>query len=120
MKSIPEVWGEIKGQTDTWLSDWGAFVVVILACMAAFGLGRLSGLQEVKSGVSITQAPLAGQMQPIATGGMLVGSISGDTYHYPWCAGAAKITKPNLRWFASAAAASAEGYRPAKNCTGLE
>lgn len=120
VRSIQEHWGEIKGQTDTWLADWGVFAVIILACLASFGLGRLSMLEGAKPDVRLSQAPLSAKTQPISPGGMLVGSVSGDTYHYPWCAGATKIATQNQRWFATVAAALSAGYRPAKNCAGLE
>lgn len=119
MRSIQELRGEIKGLADDWLASWGSFVVVILACLASFALGRLSVLGEGGFTPTVTQMPLEAAKPPMR-GGLLVGSKEGRTYHYPWCAGAARIAPENQRWFASAGAAQAQGYSAAKNCTGLE
>ncbi len=119
MGSIRE-WGlKIKLLGESVLTEWGIVLTVILAVLGAFGLGRLSALTEARPLVTIQEAAAAGApaLSPV---GMLVASKTGEVYYYPWCAGAAKITPEKQRWFQDEKAAKAAGYRPAKNCKGLE
>ena len=119
MESIRE-WGhKIKAFLDAALGDWGLLGLVFLVASAAFALGRLSALEDVRPPVSITQAPAETLAQPIAMGGLIVASKGGSAYYYPWCNGATKIAPANQMWFASEAAAQKAGYAPAKNCKGL-
>ncbi len=54
-----------------------------------------------------------------ARSGLLVGSVNGSKYHYPWCGGAQRIKEGNKIWFASIEEAKNRGYSPAGNCPGL-
>jgi hypothetical protein len=108
----------IKGWLDRGLVEWGSYAVVILACLIAFGLGRLSVLESQTEQVSIQQAALSHPEQ-LKAGGLVVSSRGGNSYFYPWCPGAAKILSENQRWFLSEKEAQEAGYRPAKNCKGL-
>ncbi len=120
MQNIHEWRGKIKGLLDDGLSEWGTLTIVVVACLGSFGLGRLSAAEAARPIISVSQAPTQEEPRPMLLGGLLVGSRSGSTYHYPWCAGAAKITAQNVRWFSSEKEARAAGYVPAKNCKGLE
>jgi hypothetical protein len=53
-------------------------------------------------------------------GGQYVASRTGTVYYYPWCSGGGTIPSDKAIWFATAAAAQAAGYVPAKNCKGLD
>lgn len=50
----------------------------------------------------------------------IVASKNGEVYHYVWCSGAKRINEENKIYFDSKEKAKAAGYRPAKNCEGLE
>lgn len=117
MASIPEAWQKIKVLVDAGLKEWGLFVVVILVTLTAFGLGRLSALEEGKPLISLGEAPLGPRQ--MAAGGLVVASWGGTSYYFPWCAGVAKIKEGNKRYFATEDDARRSGLVPAKNCKGL-
>lgn len=119
MQTIPNIAQKIKPQLDRILGEWGILALIILAALAAFGLGRLSALQEARPIVTVSQAAAGASALPMAPGGLLVASRTGTVYYYPWCAGAAKIKPENARWFVSEKEAQAAGYRAAKTCKGL-
>lgn len=112
-------------------------VALILASSAAFGLGYLTGQGAGQgSGVTIEVVPPAdttaqAAREPAAAEaagqnggtqvlvGKYVASKNGTKYYLPTCSGAKRISEANKVWFATAAAAVAEGYTPAANCPGL-
>ena len=124
-------------------------LVIIFVGMGAFGLGRLSKIEEERQGVSI-EAParvveaLKGQnwalngglealnatpdqsvsqgntTNTVSTDGQVVASKNGTKYHFPWCSGAKTISEANKIYFNSTAEARAAGYTPAGNCKGLK
>ena len=127
---------KIKG---FWRSDSQAkdktltVVVIILVGIASFGLGRLSAFESKKEPVTIemsefsasdsetkTKPGVSGESLNLKDGGEVVASKTGDKYHFPWCAGAKRITETNRIYFKSIAEARAAGYLPAGNCKGLE
>lgn len=91
-------------------------MILVLACVASFGLGFLAGRDagEQGSAAVVVAFPLVA-----TTTGEVVASKSGSKYYLPWCAGADRISKQNKVWFESADAARAKGYSPAANCKGL-
>ena len=117
----------------SWISDrrLDLFVAVIifLAGMGGFGLGRLSVLWQDKAPLQIIDVSQVRQgSRPAASSasaradeaeGKFVASKSGKYYHYPWCSGAQKISDSNKIWFATRQEAAAHGYKPAGNCPGL-
>lgn len=119
MQTIQNIGQKIKSQLDQIAGEWGIFGLILLAAIASFGLGRLSALEEARPVVSVSMASAAIEAPQMAPGGLLEASRTGTVYYYPWCAGAAKISPQNARWFASEKAAQAAGLRPAKNCKGL-
>lgn len=120
MANIPELWLKGKHLSDGLLAEWGTAALVAVACLGAFGLGRLSSLVEARPLVELRHAPEVAAPAALNLGGQLVASKYGSYYYYPWCSGAAKIAPANQRWFRDASSAEAAGYRPAKNCKGLE
>ncbi len=119
MGSIAEWRLKIKNLAEDVFVEWGIALIVLCVALVSFGLGRLSFTETVTSPVNIIDASIPAHIPGIPMGGQLVAARSGSTYYYPWCAGAAKITPQNQRWFASEGAAQTAGYRPAKNCKGL-
>ena len=114
--------------------------VTILLAIIAFFLGRVSGLQNKNEPIKINNAsPISayikektennsplnpsvlkeGNSEQIISG-VVVASKNGTKYHYPWCAGAKKISAKNLISFNSIAEARTAGYLPANNCKGLK
>ena len=120
MQSIDELVTKIKHWLDILAGDWGIAAILILVGLGSFGLGRLSVLENVRPPVSIAEAPSESKPRGMNIGGLIVASISGNSYYFPWCAGAAKIALQNEVWFASEAEARSAGYSPAKNCKGLQ
>ena len=121
MQRIQDMWQKIKGVLDVGIGEWGIAALVFLVGLAAFGLGRLSALEEVRPVVSIERAEtIKAPRQGMYAGGLVVASRTGSAYYYPWCGGADKILSKNQVWFQSEEAATRAGYRPAKNCKGLQ
>jgi hypothetical protein len=119
MQTIQNIGQKIKPVLDRGVAEWGIFGLILLAAIASFGLGRLSALEDARPVVSVSMAAAAIEAPQMAPGGLLEASRTGTVYYYPWCAGVAKISPQNARWFASEKAAQAAGLRPAKNCKGL-
>lgn len=109
-------------------------LIIILVAFGAFGLGRLSKIEDSRVPIRIENEPevtadtfsLSGNKKETSTTptistdtSQLVGSKNGNKYHYTWCAGAQRITEANRRYFSSIQDAEAQGYTPASNCKGL-
>lgn len=116
--SIQEGWGRIKSLTARGEAIL-APLIVILVGTASFGLGRLSVQQEAEKPIVIATYELSAERPGMRAGGLLVGSRTGKSYHFPWCPGATSIKDSNRVWFTDEADARAKGYRPAGNCDGL-
>lgn len=122
-QNIQELWLKGKALLDSGVGEWGLIVLISLAIMASFGLGRLSALVEAKPLINVHTASAAAGAAlgtPMAPGGQFVASRTGAVYYYPWCSGALQIKPENERWFVLEKDAQAAGYRAAKNCKGLE
>ncbi|MBI3572075.1 hypothetical protein HY091_00880 [Candidatus Kaiserbacteria bacterium] len=88
--------------------------VLILACLASFGLGYLTGeARAAGQGSPLVVLPAA----PAAGRSDIVGSKNGTKYYYASCAGATRISAANKVFFASAGEAEALGYQLAEGCT---
>lgn len=135
--TIAGVGGICKGWLERIPRDVLVVAALILSSSAGFGLGYLAGQGAGQGrGVTIEVVPPTGAEtqavpQPAAaaaaaegTGarvlvGQYVASKNGTKYYLPSCVGAKRISEANKVWFATAAAATAEGYTPAANCPGL-
>lgn len=110
-------------------------VVVVLVGVGAFGLGRLSRIEEAKTpliirngselAVPVPRAQTAAAVQGVsvqasAAAGPIVASKSGTKYYLSTCSGAKNIKDANKVYFASTAEAQAAGYTAAANCPGLQ
>jgi len=118
-QTIQEIWAKSKAAFGSGVGEWGLFALITLAVLGSFGLGRLSALIDAKPLIHV-QTAAAVEGQGMALGGSYVASRSGSVYYFPWCSGAASIAPQNQRWFNTAEEAKRAGYRPAKNCKGLE
>ncbi len=118
--NIQETWVKIKSLSEDAVAEWGLIAIVFLATLSAFGLGRLSALEEARPPVAILQASESAAPREMVMGGMLVASKKGSTYYFPWCSGASAIAPQNQVWYTSEAAAKKAGLKPAKNCKGLQ
>jgi len=85
--------------------------------------GQIPGSACVKgdSGSTTTSAALSTLTFPSSSesssvGGMFVGSVKSNKYHYPSCEWGRKISSANEIWFSSSADARAHGYVPCKVC----
>jgi hypothetical protein len=119
-RNIQEFLIRCKASLEDGVGEWGLYMVVFLVALSAFGLGRLSALEAAQAPVSVQMAPILASPQGIYPGGQYVASRTGSVYYYPWCAAGQNIPPERKLWFATAAAAKAAGYVPAKNCKGLE
>jgi len=119
MQTIPEWRQKIKAFLDEAVAAWGVVALVFLVALCAFGLGRLSALEDVRAPVALDEAPSAKGPAALSMGALLVASRAGSVYYYPWCSGAQKIQPINQVWFSSEQAAQAAGYTPSKSCKGL-
>ena len=113
--------------------------ILILVAFGAFGLGRLSKIEDSrvpirienavefpttstvigKTGGETTQVASVIASFPSSESSQFVGSKSGTKYHFPWCSGAKTISEANKIYFTSKEDAEARGYAPASNCKGL-
>jgi len=136
MPSIKEKLEKIKGIGDWVFKNNAVFnaLLIILVALGAFGLGRLSKIDENKTSFSFTDANVASMVQAasddttlpegdlnasIPIGGLYVASKNSDKYHAPWCSGAQRIKIENQIWFNSKEEAESAGYTPASNCKGI-
>lgn len=119
MKSIQDWETKIKRYADEWVGEWGLVALTVLVALIAFGLGRISALQESRPLISVDHAPTSERPRAMALGGQFVASRTGTVYYFPWCGGAQQIAPGSQVWFTSENAAKRAGYRPAKNCRGL-
>ncbi len=95
-------------------------LIIILVAFAAFGLGRLSAIEEAREPVRLTNTQHNVQSNRLEIGGRVVASRYGSKYHAPWCGGADRISERNKIWFKDEQAARKAGYTPAGNCKGLK
>lgn len=109
-------------------------MIIVFCVSAAFGLGRLSALTEIRPDVVFKSVPVETNLANTAAAresevvpdesasgsGTVVASKNGTKYHYPWCSGAKSIAEQNKIVFNSIEEARAAGYTPASNCKGLK
>lgn len=99
-------------------------MIVILVGLLSFALGRLSVFYDQKDEFRIiypegqSVSAVEGAVG-IALGGGYVGSRTGSTYLFPWCAAARSIKSGNKLFFTTRAEAERAGYSPG-NCSGLK
>lgn len=117
--TIQDFIARCKAALETAIGQWGLISLVFLVAFSAFGMGRLSALEDAKPPVSLIEAPQAALVLALSPGGYVVASRSGSVYYLPWCSGAQKIAANSQVWFSSEAAAQKAGYSPSKSCKGL-
>jgi hypothetical protein len=118
-QTIQDIVARCKAALDVGMGEWGMLLAIFLVAFGAFGLGRLSALEDAKPPVQIIAADEAAAPPAIPAGGYVVAARTGSTYYFPWCSGASRISAANQIWFSSESAAIRAGYHPAKNCKGL-
>src|SRR3989344_9450649 len=104
-------------------------IILVLTATLAFGLGRLSKIEDTREPLSIEYAPSTPDSSKMLSRegsalldkpeGKYIASKNGGSYHYPWCSGAKRIISANAIWFNSTDEAKRAGYKPAANCPGL-
>ncbi len=95
-------------------------IIIILVGFSAFGLGRISILDEHKENIKLLYNNNLDLKPSVNISGAVVASKSGKKYHYPWCSGSNRIKESNKIWFKSIQEAKRAGYMPAGNCKGLK
>lgn len=135
-----EWWLKIRGfrsKIDGLRTEFLTAVLLVLVGVGAFGLGRLSALDNSRPDVRILStsayrseegivetvnddASNKVNIPTLSEGGKVVASKTGTKYHLPWCSGAMTIKEGNKIWFDSYQDARAAGYLPASNCKGIE
>ncbi len=97
-------------------------IILVLACLASFGLGyqagRDAGLSVGETGQG-SEVALEPYPVSVPTTGQVVASKGGTKYYLSSCAAADRISDANKIFFQSADAARTQGYTPAANCPGL-
>lgn len=81
---------------------------------AARGSGKMG--RPAYQPQSTTPAYYSPASSPSSSGGVFVGSINSDKYHYPSCGSAKNIHPENEIWFSSSEDARNHGYIPCKRC----
>lgn len=131
--SIKEKFRKIKIPGQSQFEDLFIVFLIILVALSAFGLGRLSALEEKRTPVKLIQGDIStalffqteeteqiGLTDNSAEEGVVVVSKNGKKYHFPWCSGAQRMKEENKKWFSTIEAARESGYTPAANCKGLK
>ena len=101
-----------------------ASATIILVALLAFGLGRLSKLEDrhlpirTIDGSLATSSTATDETQKSAEA-PFVASRSGKFYYAIWCDAVNKIQPKNRLFFATREEAEREHYIKAKNCPGL-
>ena len=119
MQNIQEFIQNCKGYLEEGIDNWGLILVIFLAALGSFGLGRLSALEDARPPVAIETPPREAKPAGMYIGGLFVASKTGGSYYYPWCISDTKILPANQVWFKDESSAQKAGYKPAKNCKGL-
>ncbi len=119
MRSIQGSARKIKVATYYSLGEWGMPIIVILVALSAFGLGRISAFEELKTSLAIRNARIIDGLPAMVPGGQFVAAKGGSEYFFPWCSGGEKLLETEKIWFVSENAAQKAGLVPAKNCRGL-
>ena len=121
LDTIQESGHKVKARLENFMStDVFVVVLVVLIGIAAFGLGRLSALEEKRPAIQIYQQTTTNdQGASLTIGGQYVASRKGSKYHFPWCSGAQRIKESNKISFNTREEAERAGYTPAANCKGL-
>lgn len=88
-----------------------------ISTTTAFFLGRLS--VEYKTENQKTNITFLEKESKKQESLEVVASKNGETYSFPWCSGAKRISEKNKIVFSSKQEAEKAGYREAKNCTGF-
>ncbi len=111
------------------LNDLFIPLVVVLAVISAFGLGKLSEITGKKTPITVESTANLLSAVPMSSPDaspartreekLFVASKSGTKYHFPWCPGAQSIKEENKVWFNTKEEAEKAGYQPASNCKGL-
>ncbi len=103
-------------------------VILVLTCLASFGLGRLSVQKPAQNDtVSIigqvsTYEDYSGSKQgggyqeSESSYGVYVASRSGTKYYLPSCSGASRIKEENKIWFNSTSEAESAGFTKSSTC----
>ena len=118
--SIKEIWRKIKHFYTVLPIEVLFSIIIFLVGFSAFGLGRLSALDDSRQGAQLLYDTALSTEPIMNIGGAIVASKKGSKYHYPWCSGAKRMSDKNKRWFKSVEDARKAGYLPAGNCKGLE
>ncbi len=117
-------------------------LLLVIVALLAFGLGRLSKIEEAKVPIRIenalatstAEADIPSVAEPTATKeatnvvaevatpeyqmGSVIVSSRGKKYHFPWCPGA-KTIKASNRLVLTEAEAKAKGYTLASGCSAV-
>lgn len=127
-------------------TDLFIVLLIILACFASFGLGKLSALEKKKTPIQVlkvqedllaavvgkTEPSLKGENEPVSNNnlataldsqinkGLVLASKSGKKYYFPWCSGVDRIKEENKVWFTTIEDAKKAGLTPASGCAGLK
>jgi len=123
---IIEDWREkIKWGRELFLAhekDLFIALVVILACVLSYGLGRLSKIKSSRPPVTISMPDASSSIQMVASvsagvGDKIVASKNGTKYYLPWCGGSKNIKMANRITFNTEKEAETAGYTRAANCS---
>lgn len=138
-EKIKPYWHSLRGDTADRIlvakhieisRDFVLVIILVLATFSAYGLGRLSILEDKRAEVRISTDPtLLSNLESLKqnltiTGGQtgvapVVASKNGTKYYFPWCSGVDKIKLENKVIFATEDNARKAGLTPASNCPGL-
>ena len=135
---IPDIWRRCKSWVQLHEKPVSYLLILVLTAVLAFGLGRLSRLEELHEPILIEETANAStglteaqdqnpvtqpttQKAPGADSakGLYVASKTGTKYYLPWCSGVSRIKEENKVWFKTKEEAVKKGLTPAAGCKGI-
>ncbi len=107
-------------------------IILILCTISAYMAGMVTNIESKRPSVEVISreqntAMVSDAIESIASTSlgnpvdpMVVGSKTGDKYHFPWCSGALRMKETSKIFFKNSDEARKAGYTPAANCKGLQ
>ena len=119
--SITEAIRKIKDLPEDFLHNIFVTLIIFVVAISSFALGRFSVVGDKVEAEFVYPEEVVKRAQlSLSEEQVVVASVRGTKYHYPWCTGAVSMSKANKIEFPSIKAAREAGYTPASNCDGLE
>lgn len=117
--SISDLKEKIKHIPEERLQNLFFFLVIVFVAFSSFAVGRMSVEQGSQTEILYPEEVLERARLSLEQEPVVVASVRGTKYYFPWCTGAQNLSSANKVEFDSIEQARDAGYLPAQNCDGL-